>query len=45
MGGYICFSQKLELHGYVLITDRKEHQKYIKSKTLYHTTETILQEV
>jgi hypothetical protein len=29
----------------LLERDRKEHQKYLKSKPLYHTTETILQEV
>ncbi|ADI62954.1 hypothetical protein Aazo_0397 ['Nostoc azollae' 0708] len=43
MVGCLCFSQKLELQGYIEISKPKEHQKYIKSKTLYHTTETILQ--
>jgi hypothetical protein len=42
-GGCLCLSQKLDLHGYVSIREPKEHQKYIQSKTLCHTTKTILQ--
>jgi hypothetical protein len=41
--GLYFFSQKLELHSYAWISEGKEHQKYIKSKTLYRTTERILQ--
>ena len=45
MGVIFVLAKSLELHGYVWISDHKKHQKYIKSKTLYHTTETILQDV